>query len=396
LSGNLADSTIDKLQSGRQSFNWVELDGQSDAVHVTIKWMESDAKTDELIPLQSMQITPEFLGVIADIDEFKGSWRAVGRVAPDRLTSLRRVATIESIASSTRIEGAKLSNREVEHLLSNLKNSPLSSRDEQDVAGYAEVIEFVSENFESMEFSENIIKQLHRDLLKYSPKDERHRGEYKKIASNIEAFSADGVSLGVVLTTTSPFDTPREMRELVEWVNTSIEKRTLHPLLIVSLFKVVFLKIHPFQDGNGRLSRIIVSWLLLRCGYSYLPFCSLESVVEQRKDGYYRALHETQVTIGTAKPNWNPWLQFFLNVLHEHKRQLEVKIVEELRVIGSLPELSVQIVEWVRTHGRITVSEASKITGVSRNTIKDHLRALVLSEVLVRHGAGRGTWYSLG
>lgn len=367
-----------------------------DAIYVSLKWMETDGKTDGLIDLRSLQITPEFLRIIAEIDEFKGAWRAVGRVAPDRLTSLRRVATIESIASSTRIEGATLSNREVEQLLSNLTIAPLSSRDEQDVVGYAEVIEMVSENSESMEFSENVIKQLHRDLLKYSTKDECHRGEYKKVPSNIEAFSASGESLGVVLATSSPFDTPREMAELIEWIRANIEQGTFHPLIVVSVFKVVFLKIHPFQDGNGRLSRILVNWLLFRSGYTYLPFHSLESIVEQRKERYYRALHETQVTIGTPRTNWTPWLQFFLGVLHTHKCQLESKILEELQVIGSLPELSVQIVEWVRTHGRISVSEAAKITGASRNTIKDHLRALVQSEVLVRHGAGRGTWYSLG
>lgn len=372
------------------------MDGQTDAICANLNWMETDGKTEGLISLQSLQITPEFLRIIADIDEFKGSWRAVGRVAPDRLTSLRRVATIQSIASSTRIEGATLSNRDVETLLSNLTISLLSSRDEQDVAGYSEVIEMVAENFESMVFTVNVIKQLHRDLLKYSTKDERHRGEYKKIASNIEAFSATGESLGVLLATSSPFDTPREMAELIQWTSGALDQGTLHPLLVVGIFKVVFLKIHPFQDGNGRLSRILVNWLMLRCGYSYLPFCSLESIIEQQKDGYYRALHETQVTIGFPQPNWNPWLEYFLDVLHAHKCQLEAKIVEELQVFGSLPELSLQIVEWVRFHGRISVAEAVKITGASRNTIKDHLRLLTRSDVLVRRGAGRGTWYSLG
>ena len=232
----------------------------------------------------SLKITNEILGLIAEIDEFKGTWRAIGRIAPERLSSLRRVATIESIGSSTRIEGAKLSDREVERLLSNVEIKSLATRDEQEAAGYADTMETVFANWDAIDFTENHIKQFHRDLLKYSGKDERHRGEYKTLPNHVEAFGPDGKSLGVVFETATPFDTPRLMAELIAWTRESLDLGEIHPLLVTAIFVVVFLEIHPFQDGNGRLSRILTTLLLLRAGYAYVPYGSLESIIEQSKE----------------------------------------------------------------------------------------------------------------
>ncbi len=347
------------------------------------------------IRTDTLTITPEILRLIAEIDEFKGAWAAIGRISPDRLTSLRRVATIESIGSSTRIEGASLSDREVEQLLAGLDAKAFASRDEEEVAGYADVMETVFAHWQAMPLTENQIKQLHRDLLQYSSKDERHRGEYKTLNNHVEAVGPDGESLGVVFQTASPFDTPRLMAELLEWMREKLAAEDLHPLILISVFIVVFLEIHPFQDGNGRLSRILTTLLLLRAGYSYVSYSSLESVIEQSKDAYYLALRQTQATIRSAEPNWQPWLTFFLTSLQRQKARLEKKIERERLILGDLPELSLQILELCRERGRVTVSEATKATGANRNTIKDHLKALTRAGHLQQHGAGRGTWYGL-
>lgn len=352
------------------------------------KWMTA-------LDLSKLRITPEILSLIAEIDEFKGAWRALGRIAPDRLSSLRRVATIESIGSSTRIEGAKLSDREVERLLSNLRIGSFSSRDEQEVAGYAEVMETIFSAFDAIPLNENHIRQLHRDLLAHSVKDERHRGNWKTLANNVEAFDEDGRSLGVVFATASPFDTPGRMSELVAWQQAQEKDGTFHPLLVVAVFVVVFLEIHPFQDGNGRLSRALTTLLLLRAGYSYVPYSSLESVIEQNKEAYYLALRRTQGTIRTDQQDWNPWVEFFLRSLQRQKQRLERKIERERILLGDLPELSVAILELARERGRVTVMDVAKATGASRNTVKDHLRALTEQGHLTLHGAGRGTWYGL-
>jgi Fic family protein len=358
--------------------------------------MEMDEKMAEPFDLTAVRITPEILSLIAEIDEFKGAWRAIGRIAPERLSGLRRIATIESIGSSTRIEGAKLSNREVEQLLSNLRLRSFETRDEQEVVGYAEVMETVFAHWEAIPLTKNHIKQLHRDLLAHSGKDERHRGAYKTLANHVEAFDDDGKSLGVVFATATPFDTPRLMTELVSWMRSQEEAKTFHPLLAIATFIVVFLEIHPFQDGNGHLSRVLTTLLLLRAGYAYVPYSSLESVIEQSKDSYYLALRRTQGTIRTPNPDWNPWLGFFLRALQQQKRRLEKKIERERIILGDLPELSVKILELARERGRVTIADAVKVTGTSRNTIKDHVTALAGQGLLVRHGAGRGVWYALG
>lgn len=359
------------------------------------KWVKMDGKMDTAINISTLRITDEILRLIAEIDEFKGAWKAIGRIAPDRLVSLRRVATIESIGSSTRIEGAKLSDREVERLLSNLEIKKFSTRDEQEVAGYAEVMEMIFSSFDVISPTENHIRQLHRDLLKYSDKDERHRGEYKTLPNHVEAFGPDGKSLGVVFQTATPFDTPQLMKELVEWTQLSLNEKKVHALLIIAVFVVTFLAIHPFQDGNGRLSRILTTLLLLRSGYAYVPYSSMESVVEQSKRSYYLALRQTQETIRANSPDWQPWVLYFLNALREQKRRLEKKIEKEQILAGSLPELSVKVIEIAREHGRVTVGETVKATGANRNTIKDHIKNLAKKGFLEKHGAGRGAWYSL-
>ncbi|NDU91115.1 MAG: Fic family protein, partial [Ferrovum sp.] len=310
-------------------------------------------------------------------------------------SALRRVATIESIGSSTRIEGSKLSDREVEQLLSNLEIKSFATRDEQEVAGYAELMDLVFSTWQDIPLTENHIKQLHQILLRYSEKDTWHRGNYKTNSNSVAAFDETGAQIGIVFQTATPFDTPCLMTELVTWVNQERETAHLHPLLIIALCVVVFLEIHPFQDGNGRLSRVLTTLLLLQAGYDYVPYSSLESVVEQSKEAYYLALRQTQGTIRTETPNWQPWLTFFLRSLAEQVRRLETKVAREKIVLAAMPELSLQIVEFAREHGRVTMGEAIKLTGASRNTLKQHFRALVERRTLNQHGSGRGVWYDL-
>ena len=348
-----------------------------------------------MLKTDSLQITPELLTLIAELDEFKGAWRALGTLAPERLSALRQVATIESIGSSTRIEGSKLSDREVERLLANLEIKKFDTRDEQEVAGYAEVMELVFSSWQHIPITENHLKQLHGDLLKHSDKDERHRGDYKSLSNSVAAFDENGRQLGIVFETATPFDTPRLMAELVTWLNEARELRRLHPLLIVAFFVVVFLEIHPFQDGNGRLSRILTTLLLLQAGYVYVPFSSLESVIEEHKEGYYLALRQTQGSIRTASPNWLPWTLYFMRALRQQKDRLAAKMEREKRVLATLPDLAVQIMDHAKQHGRVSMGDVIKTTGASRNTLKEHFRRLLEQGHLAKHGTGKGTWYSL-
>jgi len=348
-----------------------------------------------MIKTDTIHITSELLALISEVDEFKGAWRALGTLAPERLKALRHVATIESIGSSTRIEGSKLTDREVERLLANLDIKRFSSRDEQEVGGYAEVMETVFHAWQDIPITQNHIKQLHRDLLRHSDKDERHRGEYKTLRNDVGAFDSEGKMIGIVFETATPFDTPRRMTELVTWLNDARELKRLHPLLIVAVFIVTFLEIHPFQDGNGRLSRVLTTLLLLQAGYAYVPYSSLESVIENSKEGYYLALRQTQGTIRTETPNWHPWIVFFMRALQQQKRRLAVKVEREKAALSALPELAVKILDYVRDNGRVTTRDMVRETGASPNTLKATFTSLVKKGLLARNGGGRSTWYAL-
>lgn len=347
-----------------------------------------------MISLDSLIITPDMLNLIGEIDEFKGAWKLMGRLTPDRLSMLKKVATIESIGSSTRIEGSKLLDSEIEKLLSNAKHESFQTRDEQEVGGYALVCQEICDHYESIPFSENMIKQLHASLLQYTDKDVRHRGEYKKIPIRIEAFDSEKKSVGIIFETTSPLETPFKMQELITWTNEAFQKRLFHPLIIIGFFVLIFLAIHPFQDGNGRLSRLLTTLLMLKSGYLYTPYSSLESIIEANKESYYLALQKSQKSWQNQQPEWNYWLLFFLRALHHQKRHLEAKLEKEHLLLTNLSELSQNILDVLSSHGRLGISEMEALTQANRNTLKKTLAMLVKDLYITKHGVGKGSWYT--
>lgn len=361
--------------------------------------MKSDMRATPAMREPKLAFGPDLVKLIAEIDEFKGRWEALKTLSPDRLSALRKVATIESIGSSTRIEGAKLSDAEVEDLLSRaISIKSFKTRDEQEVAGYAEAMDLVFEAYADMRLTENHIRQLHQTLLRHSDKDARHRGSYKTLSNNVVALDADGREIGVVFETTSPFDTPREMEALVAWTRKALDEEALHPLLIIAVFIVTFLAIHPFQDGNGRLSRVLTTLLLLRAGYAYVPYASLERVIEENKDLYDKALRRTQTMLKSETPDWEPWVGFFLRCLKKQKDSLTTRLDRERIAQDSeadLPELSLQVLKALRAKERLTIAQLASITGANRNTLKVRLRELVADGRVRQRGKARATWYSL-
>ena len=344
-------------------------------------------------PLRDLIITPEMVRLIAEIDEFKGRWQALGDLAPERLSALRHVATIESVGSSTRIEGVRLTDDEVEALLSRLEATSFRSRDEQEVAGYAAVMELVFDSWREIALTESHLQQLHRDLLRESPQDEHHRGRYKTIVNNVEAFDSAGRSLGVVFETATPFETPQRMEALVRWTAATLDKGHHHPLLVIAVFVVRFLAIHPFQDGNGRLSRVLTMLLLLRSGYDHVPYSSLEHIVEENKEAYYQALRRAQGTLDRGEEHLGDWVVFLLRCLKLQKDRLARKVEVEQAMAPPLPPLAEELLKLARQHGRLTLQAAVAATGANRNTLKSHLRRLTADGRLDRRGRGRATWY---
>jgi Fic family protein len=348
-----------------------------------------------LLP-DTIPISTEMLRLISEVDRFRGGWDAALPLAPERLAGLRRVATIESVGSSTRIEGAKLSNAQVDALLGNLSRQSFSTRDEQEVAGYAFVLEQVFAFADSIPLTAGSVRQLHRDLLQYSTKDERHRGDWKTHPNLVAAFDAEGKQVGILFQTSSPFETPQHMEALLDWHRRAEHDSGLHPLLRVGIFVVMFLAIHPFQDGNGRLSRVLTMLLLLRAGYSYAPYSSLESLIEQSKEAYYLALRRTQTSWQQGQPDWDAWLVFFLRTLHRQTQVLQQRVAGQKPAAGGSVVLSPEarkVLSLFDGRETLTTRVTVEITGIALSTVKVRLKELLAAGVIEAYGRGKATFY---
>ena len=343
--------------------------------------------------VKDIKITPQMLLQIAEIEAFKASWIGFAHLRPEQLKALRKISTIESVGSSNRIEGNKLSDGEVEKLLSRLDKKPFKSRDEEEVIGYAKLMDTIFDDYSVIPLSENYIKQLHQILLQYVGKDEKHRGEYKKLSNAVAAYDAEGKEIGVVFETASPFDTPRLMAELVDWTQKNLNDPFLHPLIVIGVFVVHFLAIHPFQDGNGRLSRTLTTMLLLKSGYSYVPYSSVESIIEAGKEGYYRALRGTQKNIWGDTVDYEPWLAFFLTVLQKQKRHLESKVATMSKDDTKLGKNARAILALFDEKWEWSISEIAKTLDLNISTAAKATKMLVNEGYLTKYGTTKGAWY---
>jgi len=355
--------------------------------HLPVFWAE----------LESEDMDTQIIKLIGEIDEFKGFWNGMEELGVERLATLRILATIESIGSSTRIEGARLTDREVENLLEGIETHSFRTRDEQEVAGYADTLRLIHESYPNIDLTENNIKYLHKALLRYSTKDAWHLGEYKKHPNHVAAFDEVGNEIGIIFETTSPFETPREMERLISATQAKTINDSEHPLLVIADFIVRFLAIHPFQDGNGRLSRLLTNLMLLRTGYNFVQYSSHERIVESNKEQYYLSLRKAQKELKELpEQDTSPviWAEFFLTMLKKQKDLLYKKIKREKHAYSE-PGLVRDILFLAGEHGRVTVSFLADSLSANRNTIKKHVQTLKQNGRLVLHGQGRGAYYTL-
>jgi Fic family protein len=335
------------------------------------------------------------LQLISYIDGFKGKWNIVENKENRYLKELRKIATIESIGSSTRIEGATLSDKEVEELLNDIKITKLKSRDEQEVIGYYEVLELTYDNYSDIHLSESYIKQLHQMLLKYSNKDERHRGTYKFLSNKVVASYPTGEQ-GTIFATTEPAFVAEEMQELIAWTNEQLDQKNIHQLIIIGSFIYDFLSIHPFQDGNGRLSRLLTTLCLLQKDYAFIKYISFENHIEQHKKTYYKALMNGQKNRGTDSERVDSWLIFFLESLKTLTEKLEKKYDVFKSKGGYLNDRQKLIKDFIRENQPIKVSDLAKqFSEVVLSTLKKDLQYLRDEKVLTMIGKGKGTVYVL-
>lgn len=337
-------------------------------------------------------IPAEIWTKLARIDELKGQWIAGARLGPQVLGRLKRSVLITSTGSSTRIEGAKLSDEDVEKLMRGISIRRFADRDSQEVKGYYELLENVFDSWKRLSLSESLIKHFHNELLKHVGKDRHHRGEYKKKENTVQMIDASGHPIAMLFKTVPAYLTPKHMQELTEGTREALAERKVHPLLIVGNFLVEFLNIHPFEDGNGRLARILTNFLLLKSGYLYMPYVSHEKLVEDSKPDYYLALRQSQKTLNTAHENIVPWLDFFLSViLTQSTMAVELHSRENIEKILSPKQLAVW--QYLQTVPEAAPGEIARKTRVARPTVNQALDKLLRLKKVERLGLGRSTRY---
>jgi len=337
-------------------------------------------------------IDPHIVALLAAIDEVKGQFKAGLRMTPQAITSLKKSVLITSAGASTRIEGAKLSDKQVEKVMRGLAVSKFADRDSQEVQGYLETLQNVFNNYEILPLRESLILSLHKELLKYSTKDELQRGKYKMKENTVGVLGPDGKIARIMFETTKAYLTPKEMQELVEWTAEALQENRFHTLLTIANFVVEFLKIHPFEDGNGRLSRVLTNLLLLRAGYSFVQYVSHEQLVEKRKDEYYIALRKSQETFKTEHKTIAPWLNFFLSVVKEQATKA-LSYLEEEKVEDTLSPKQYKVWTYISSVGEASPSDIVRATHVVMPTVRQALDRLVELGTIKRIGRGRGTRY---
>ena len=327
-------------------------------------------------------IPAEIWSKITQIDELKGQWIAGARLSPQVLGRFKRSVLVTSTGASTRIEGARLSDEDVEKMMRGIDIQKFTDRDKQEAKGYFELLENVFNSWKNLRFSENAIKHFHKELLKYVKKEE----------NKVRMLNAADESVGVLFDTTPAYLTPKETQELVEWTREALAEKKYHPLLIAGNFLVEFLQIHPFQDGNGRLSRILTNLLLLKEGYLYMPYISHEKLVEDNKPEYYLALRQSQKTFKTNRETIVPWLDFFLTIfLKQSKMAVELLSKENIEKLLSKKQISV----WQCLQGveEVATGDIIKKTKIARPTVKQALDKLLRLKKIERIGLGRSTRY---
>jgi len=340
------------------------------------------------------RLPPAILTTIAQIDELKGRWAGGAQLNPQTLARLKQSVLVTSTGASTRIEGAQLTDDEIEKLMRGIAIQRFADRDIQEVTGYFELLQNLFESWPELPLRESTIKHFHKELLKYVEKDTLHRGDYKKIDNKVHMVDAAGESIGILFDTTPAYLTPGAMQGLVEWTTATLQVGEYHPLLVIGNFLVEFLQIHPFQDGNGRLSRILTNLLLLQAGYRYMPYVSHEKLVEDNKPDYYLALLTSQKTLGSAQEDIVPWLTFFLKVLRS-QAQMAVALLSAANFEKTLSPNQLAVWRYLQTVAEASPLEIAKQAHVARPTVSQVINKLLDLQKVERIGQGRAVRYRL-
>ena len=341
----------------------------------------------------SPERTETLYAILSGIDAIKTAFRLTDKLLPQTINRLTQSVIVTSTGASNRIEGNRLSDDEVEALYRHLHIHKFKTRDEQEVAGYLKMLERILESYADMPLTESLILQIHRDMLLYSDKDERQRGSYKFGPNRVEAKDQNGKVVGIIFDPTPPHLTPKEMQELVAWYTWTKDENFKHPLLCSGNFIFEYLAIHPFQDGNGRTSRLLTNLLLLQQGYLFTALVSHEKLIEARKADYYLALNKAQASWKSANEDVYPWLIYFLKIVLAQAEDA-LALLEQDQIESLLSEKQLALWQWANHNGKeFSRKDAVAALGFPARTIEAVIKKLVELKRLKRVGEGRGTRY---
>lgn len=337
--------------------------------------------------MNSELLVPEIMNLVSKIHEFKGKQDLFVKAKPDILEAMRELSKIQSTGASNRIEGIFTSDLRLEELVS--KKSEPVNRDEAEIAGYREVLSTIHENYDYITLKSNVILHLHRDLYSFHPST--NGGRYKNHNNVIEEVDQGG-SHRIRFKPLSAFETPEAMEMLCSAYQDAINDERIDPLILISKFVLDFLSIHPFNDGNGRMSRLITLLLLYQQGYIVGKYISIELLIENTKESYYETLQESSIGWNENENNYLPFIKYYLSVFlkayKEFSDRVEIVVVDKMGKSERVKDL------FDKKLGKLSKREISKIyPDISVTTIEKALSDLLKDGQIKNVGSGRGTAY---
>lgn len=332
-------------------------------------------------------LSPDIVALLSQIHEFKGRQNLFIELKEGTLTHLVELAKIQSTSASNAIEGIHTSD---ERLVLIVKNkTTANTRDEHEIAGYRDVLASIHENHDYIPPTPSMILQLHRDLYKFTGLS--FAGNYKSNNNTIAEMDADG-NKSIRFQPVEAWETSISMEELCKNYSDIIGQGKVDPLLIIPMFVLDFLCIHPFNDGNGRMSRLLTLLLLYRAGYIVGKYISIEKLIEQTKETYYEALKDSSANWHEGTSNDEPFVKYMLGLIVAAYRDFENKADILITKGLSKPERVAEMIK--ESLGKISKKELSaKCSDISDVTVQRALNSLIQNNKITKLGGGRYTTY---
>jgi Fic family protein len=332
-------------------------------------------------------LTPRIVQMLNVIHESKGKQDLYIEAHSDALSSLMGIALVQSTNASNRIEGIFTSDQRLRDLVT--KKTEPRNRNESEIAGYRDVLTLIHESYDYIPVSTNIVIQLHRDLYRYTGSE--LGGKFKSVDNVIEERDGFGNSF-VRFTPVNAFETPQAVDEMIKAYSETKKEEFINHLILTSLFVLDFLCIHPFSDGNGRMSRLLFLLLLYKAGYIGGKYISMEKLIEETKETYYESLYESSQGWHEGLNNDHPFVEYSLGVIIAMYRELDSR-VELITNSGITKQMRIQLI-MKDQFGEITKRELMNMNpDISETTIEDALADLVKKGIIKKIGGGRYTSY---